>query len=253
MLKKRAENNSGGRAAGARGSGSSFAKTAHESVYRRLRERILFGGFLPGGSVTLRGLAVELGVSPMPVREAVRRLTAERALVMLDNRRVLVAPMTREKFDQILFSRIALESELAARALPHMRRSHIDELERIDQNIDKAMTEGDVHGYMRGNYLFHFKIYEQAHADMLLALVESIWLQFGPFMRMAYGRFGTSMLEDHHEAAITAMRRGDETGLRKAIKADIGQGMAFIGDEILGSSVIGAEGPLKAVAGRAKA
>lgn len=210
------------------------ATTAHENVYRRLRERILFGGFLPGSAVTLRGLAEELGVSPMPVREAVRRLTAERALEMLDNRRVLVAPMTREKFEQILFARSALEQELAARALPSMTPADIAEIERIDQSIDKAMDQGDVTGYMRSNYLFHFSIYRLANADMLLALVDSIWLQFGPFMRMAYGRMGTSLLEDQHEVAIAAMRRNDSAALRAAIVADIGQGMGFIGEEILG-------------------
>ncbi len=44
---------------------------AHERVYLELRERILYGGFQPGRPVTLRGLAESLGVSPMPVREAV--------------------------------------------------------------------------------------------------------------------------------------------------------------------------------------
>ena len=71
------------------------------------------------------------------------------------------------------------------------------------------MLNGDVDGYMRGNFQFHFALYEHAGADTLQALVESIWLQFGPFMRMAYGRIGTSKLEDHHHAALDAMRRGD--------------------------------------------
>src|SRR5262245_43714079 len=94
--------------------------TTHESVYRTLRERILIGGFAPGMAVTLRGLADTLGVSVMPVRDAVRRLIAERALTMLDNRRVRVPEMTRAKFNQVVFARQMLEPELAARALPAM-------------------------------------------------------------------------------------------------------------------------------------
>jgi len=210
------------------------ASTAHEQVYRKLRERILFGGFMPGGAVTLRGLAEELGVSPMPVREAVRRLIAERALTMRDNRRVMVAPMTSAKFEEVLFGRRAIEPELAARALLRMRRADIDAIAAIDDAIDRAMVTGDVEDYMRGNYRFHFALYAHAGAETLLALVESIWLQFGPFMRMAYGRVGTSDLEDHHHGAIAAMRRGDEGGLREAIVADICQGMGFIGDGVLG-------------------
>jgi DNA-binding GntR family transcriptional regulator len=211
--------------------------TTHEEVYRRLREQILFGGIKPGSAVTLRGLADELGVSPMPVREAVRRLIAERALLLQDNRRVMVAPMTRETFDQILFARRALEPELAGRALARLTRADIAAIATIDESIDDAMRAGDTEGYMRANYNFHFAIYRKSEAWSLVALVESVWLQFGPFMRMAYGRIGTSTIEDHHEFALAAMRKGDAEGLRAAIDADIGQGMGFIGDAVLSLAV----------------
>jgi DNA-binding GntR family transcriptional regulator len=207
--------------------------TAHEGVFREMRDRILFGGIRPGSAVTLRGLADDLGVSPMPVREAVRRLIAAGALDLQDNRRVQVPDMTRERFDQILFARRALEPELAARALAHLTTADIDAIEEIDERIDHCMKSGDTEGYMRNNFRFHFAIYERAGADILLAMVESIWLQFGPFMRMAYGRIGTSILEDHHEFAIAAMRAGDTAALRSAIDDDIGQGMGFIGEAVL--------------------
>ena len=133
----------------------------------------------------------------------------------------------------MLFARQALEPELASRALPRLNRADIDVIEAIDDSMGVFMARGDVDGYMRGNFRFHFMIYEFANAEVLLALVESIWLQFGPFMHMAYARIGTSTLEDHHEGAIRAMRRGDDFGLRKAIVADIAQGMGFIGDGAL--------------------
>ncbi|MGZ8409632.1 MAG: GntR family transcriptional regulator [Hyphomicrobium sp.] len=207
--------------------------TTHEEVYRRLREQILYGGIKPGSAVTLRGLADELGVSPMPVREAVRRLIAERALLLQDNRRVMVAPMTRETFEQILFARRALEPELAARALAKLTKADIAAIEAVDGSIDTAMRAGDTEGYMRANHQFHFAIYRKSEAWTLVALVESIWLQFGPFMRMAYGRIGTSTIEDHHEFAIAAMKKGSAADLRKAIDSDIGQGMGFIGEAVL--------------------
>lgn len=207
--------------------------TTHENVYRELKERILFGGFKPGSAITLRGLAEALGVSPMPIREAVRRLIAERALEMQGNRRVLVPPMTPPKFEQIIFARQALEPELAARALGNLTKQTIARLAEIDDKVDQAMQTGDVEGYMRANFNFHFAIYREARADMLLSLTESIWLQFGPFMRTAYGRLGTSTLDDHHQAALAAMRKRDLRALRTAISADIGQGMSFIGTTAL--------------------
>jgi DNA-binding GntR family transcriptional regulator len=214
--------------------------TTHESVYRTLRERILIGGLAPGMVVTLRGLADLLGVSVMPVRDAVRRLIAERALAMQDNRRVHVPQMTRAKFNQVVFARQSLEPELAARALPRASASDIQSIQAIDGSIDEAMARGDVEAYMRGNFAFHFAIYRLADNETLLGLVESVWLQFAPFMRMAYGRYDTSKLEDFHQAALRAMRAGDETALRAAIAADIGQGMSFIGDEVLAHVEVGA-------------
>ena len=212
-----------------------LALTTHESVYRSLRDRILCGRFEPGEAVTLRGIADELNVSPMPIREAVRRLIAERALEMRDNRRVVVPPMTRVKFNQILFARQSLEPELAALALPLLNGKAIARIEAIDDGLGRAVTRGDPEGYMRGNYLFHFTLYERAASEMLLGLVASVWLQFGPFMRMAYGRVGTSDLEDFHEMAIAAMKAGDEAALRQAIADDIEQGMGYIGDTVLGT------------------
>lgn len=209
--------------------------TTHESVYRSLRDRILCGGFEPGEAVTLRGIADELNVSPMPIREAVRRLIAERALEMRDNRRIVVPPMTRTKFNQIVYARRSLEPELAALALPRLTSTVIARIGAIDADLGKAVERGDPAGYMRCNYLFHFTIYDRAASEMLLALVGSVWLQFGPFMRMAYGRVGTSDLEDFHEMAIAAMKSGDEAGLRQAIADDIEQGMGYIGDTVLGT------------------
>lgn len=209
------------------------ASTAHERVYRELRQRILTGGFLPGRAVTLRGLAQSLDVSPMPVREAVRRLIAERALVMKDNRRVAIAEMSPERFEEIVFARRTLEPELAGRALPRLDKAQTLALAEIDDAIDRSMADGDIEGYMRLNHAFHFTIYSLAAAPTLLALTESIWLQFGPFMRAAYGRFGTAKLEDQHQLALAAIRRGDERALRKSITEDIMQGMRFIGEEAL--------------------
>ena len=217
--------------------------SAHERVYRSLRQRILTGGFLPGRPVTLRGIATQLGTSPMPVREAVRRLIAERALDMQDNRRVSVPAMTKEKFEQIVFARRSLEPELAMRALPRIDKAKLAEIEALDDGIDRAMASGDIEGYMRGNLGFHFAIYERAEAETLLALTESVWLQFAPFMRYVYGRFGTAKLIDQHALARQAIHRRDPRMLAAAIREDIMQGMRFIGEAALQNQLAPSEPP----------
>ena len=207
-------------------------QTAHERIYLALKERLLFGGFLPGKAVTLRGLADDLDVSPMPVRDAVRRLTAEGALESHGNRRVSIPAMTSKRYREINLTRSLLEPELAVMALPYIDQDDIQRLAEIDSAIDICLENGDVEGYMRGNHAFHFALYDMARSEVIARLVESIWMQFGPFMRLIYGRHGTANLIDQHKQAIDALANRDSLALRTAIAEDIRQGMLFIGDHI---------------------
>lgn len=198
-----------------------------------VRSGLLSGRFIPGKSVTIRGLAEELGVSPMPVREVLQRLAAENALEVKPNGRIQVPDMTPARFDEVLKARLLLETELAERALPHLVPADARELKAIDDDIDSRLNTGDAEAYMRLNHAFHFRIYRASGSQVLLPLVDSLWLQFAPFMRTVYGRVGTASLEDRHKEAIRAIERADATALRAAIAADIADGMGLLGKEIL--------------------
>ncbi|KZL04580.1 HTH-type transcriptional regulator McbR [Pseudovibrio axinellae] len=204
----------------------------HEQVYQQLRDRILFGGFLPGKAVTLRGLADDLGVSAMPVREAVRRLIAENALELHGNRRVFIPDLSEKVINEIWSARRLLEVELALMALKNLSDDDIQSLQDIDERIDVSLETGDVEGYMRGNYEFHFYLYSQSKSEVLIKLVRNLWVQFGPFMRLVYGRSGTANLEDQHKQALEALKSRDQRALRAALEADISQGMGFIQETI---------------------
>ncbi|MEJ1161811.1 GntR family transcriptional regulator [Prosthecomicrobium sp. N25] len=214
---------------GPSGAEPSAAAPIHDQVYGALREALVTGRIVPGRAVTLRGLAANLGVSPMPVREAIRRISAEGGLVVQANRRVSVPDMTAERFDELVRARSLLEPEAAARALPHIDAARLKRIVEADDQIEQALQSGDVEGYMAANHRFHFEIYRAAPSTVLVPMIESLWLRFGPFMRRVYGRYGTAILIDQHERAIAAIRGGDEAGLRAAIRADILDGMNEIG------------------------
>lgn len=204
-----------------------------EQVDAAVRAGLLTGRFIPGKAVTIRGLAAELGVSPMPVREVLQRLAAENALEVKPNGRVQVPDMTPARFDEVLKARLLLEPELAVQALPRLNGSDAKELRAIDDDIDQRLVSGDAEAYMRLNHAFHFRIYRASGSRVLLPLIDSLWLQFAPFMRTVYGRVGTASLEDRHKEAIRAIELGDREGLRAAIAADISDGMGLLGKEIL--------------------
>lgn len=201
----------------------------HAEVYRALRFRLATGKIVPGLRLSTRGLAQELGVSQMPVREALSRLAAEGAIEIRQRRRVVITAMTPDRFADVLRCRVLLEPEAAVLAMPFLDNARQRQLEAFDAQMDAALETGDVGTYMEANYNFHFTIYRAQGRRTLNQLIDTLWLQFGPYMRVVYGRFGTANLVDQHRVALAAIERGDAQALGRAIRADIEDGMGLIG------------------------
>lgn len=202
--------------------------TVQERVYRELKEAILSGHFVPGRSVTLRGIASMLDVSPTPVREALRRLVSERALEVHGNRRVSVPRMTRTKFDDLCAARVALESLAAERAMPHIDAATLEHLRQLDAEVDRAIELEDVPTYLTRHREFHHTMYAAGDSGVLMPLIDSIWLQFSPFLRWAIHHVGVSYLVDRHAEALRAIERQDVAALRFAIEADVREGLGSL-------------------------
>ncbi|MDR0808700.1 MAG: GntR family transcriptional regulator [Gemmobacter sp.] len=200
----------------------------HELTYLRLRDMVLFGALTPGQPVTIQGLIRDLDAGMTPVREAIRRLTAEGALVLHDNRRVSVPVMTPDLFGQLVHARLAIEPKLAELACPRLTPERIARLEGIDALIEPAIRAGDVQEYLRQNHAFHFTLYEVAVASVLEDIARSLWLRFGPSLRAVLGRYIENGLPDRHAEALAAMRQGDAAALAEAIRHDLSQGFAQV-------------------------
>lgn len=208
-------------------------RTTQERVYYQVRDAILRGQFLPGKSVTIRGLAAELDCSPMPVREALRRLTSERALELSDTRRVTVPSMTREKLDEICAARVALECQAAEQALPFVGDAELQQLRALDDRVTQALADKDIQGYVTGNLDFHFTLYQLGHPHIILSLIESLWLQTAPLQHLVFQRFGVQELPDRHQDLIEAIASRDIQQVRTAIRQDIEEGLGSISAEEL--------------------
>jgi DNA-binding GntR family transcriptional regulator len=203
-------------------------ETVQEFAFRRLRHAIMTGRFPPGLAVTIRGLAALLDVSAMPVREAMRRLVAERALDLMDNRRVRVPDMDAARFETLIAARILLEQEAARRALPHVTPASLAELRRLDSAADEVFARGDVERTIEANFAFHRRLYSLAPSDALLPLIESIWLQIGPFMRAGLQGVAAHDRPDRHADALAALTQGDAAALTRAIEADVREGIQHL-------------------------
>ncbi|RLK00499.1 GntR family transcriptional regulator [Ruegeria conchae] len=207
-------------------------RPAHEQVYRTLKSQILFGDLVPGQPVTIQGLTDSLGVGMTPVREAIRRLISDGALIFQGNRRVSVPLLSANDIEQMIFARISIETELSRRTTRNISSTEIDHLEKLDQRLDLMITDGDVGGYLRLNHAFHQALYSHADAPILVDLAERLWLRFGPSLRIVCGRFGTQSLPDRHKDIIVALRNKDAEKAALATAQDIEQGMGMMGDAL---------------------
>ena len=201
---------------------------AHQQVYEQLRVMILFGELAPGQAVTIQGLTEGLGAGMTPVREALRRLIAEGALTHQGNRRVSVPQLGPDCVEELHFMRKTLEPELARRASARMIPGVLDVLQACDADLNTAITQGDIEGYLTHNYRFHAAIYAAAKAPIIAAMVDRLWLRFGPSLRVVCGRFGTSNLPDKHKDLIAALACGNADAAAQAMSEDVEQGMLQI-------------------------
>lgn len=201
---------------------------AHQSVYALLRDQILFGELSPGQAVTIQGIATQLGAGMTPVREAIRRLSSEGALVMQENRRVTVATLTSKCVDEIEFIRKSLEPELAGRAVRNITSDALRLLRAEDDALNTAISQGSIHDYLTRNYHFHARLYALAEAPIVTEAVDRLWLRFGPSLRVVCGRHGTLNLPDKHADLLRALENADQDAAKRAIAEDVEQGMMQI-------------------------
>jgi len=196
----------------------------HELVYRKIRQMILFGELLPGQNVTILGLVNELSVGVTPVREAIRRLTAEGALDFQGNRRICVPEISLSQLEELSFAREKIEPHIAFLSTKAMNTNDIDVLETLDSSLNAAIEQGNVGAYLELNYRFHETLYRHSDAQILLSISSALWLRVGPSLRVVCGRIGTANLPDMHDEALSGLRAQNPRAVQDAIREDIRQG-----------------------------
>ena len=208
-------------------------ETVQERVYAVLRDRLMRGAFEPGQKLKIAALATALGTSAMPVREALNRLAAERAIESLPNRSVRVPSLSTDALQDLMETRFAVEGLAVTRAAANMTHQTLARLRELiaaqsasdSEHISKASAEQ--------NRAFHFTLYRQSGSTVLLPIIESLWLQFGPYMRVASERFdgregrGTNF----HVAIVEALARGDGKAARAALESDIARSFKLVMDD----------------------
>jgi DNA-binding GntR family transcriptional regulator len=205
-------------------------ETVQERVYAALRDQLMRGGFEPGQKLKIGALATAFGTSAMPVREALNRLTAERAIESMPNRSVRVPALSKNALQDLMETRFAVEGLAVARAAAKMTSRTLAELRDLIHAQSATDAEHISEASAKQNRAFHFAIYRESGSTVLLPIIESLWLQFGPYLRVASERFdgregrGTNF----HVEIVEALARRDGAAARAALESDIGRAFELV-------------------------
>lgn len=196
----------------------------NEAVYRALRDQLMRGDFAAGQLLGIEELAQAMNTSTMPVRAALQRLAEQRAVERHRSRSMQVPLLSVERLDDIRRSRVLVECALTEWAVPRLRRADVDALKQLARKIAKALkSPATVDQGLAHNQAFHFTIYQAAGSPTLLSMVESLWLQSGPYLRAARELMHQPQGPDPelHEQILQAIVDGDAGAARRAMEHDI--------------------------------
>ncbi|PTM43345.1 GntR family transcriptional regulator [Bosea sp. 124] len=211
-------------------------ETLGERVTGELRSLLVAGRLAPGEKLSLRRVAEALGVSMMPVREAVSRLAADRALEVLPGRAVRVPVLSLEQFRELTRLRLVVEGFAAEEAARRATAANIAQIAAHDADFRKAASADppDSAGAVAANRDLHFALYEAAGMPSLIEMIERLWLKAGPIlnldMRDEPRRLKGGSAMQAHARLLEALRAQDAAAARAALEDDITAAAAHIED-----------------------
>jgi DNA-binding GntR family transcriptional regulator len=185
-------------------------RTMQEIVYETIREAILTGRYAPGQRLVADDVAKELGVSRMPVREALHRLEAIGLVRIAPHRGAVVSELSAKEIVDIYHIRAVLEGLAARLAAAHLTPADFQRMQALLDEMAIAATQRDVSSVLRANRDFHEVIWTAAGSPRLHELLENLYDASQRFRNISIllpGRL--EQIIDEHRCIAQALAVGD--------------------------------------------
>ncbi len=180
-----------------------------------IRQALARGEYPPGSRLPEEQLASQLGISRVPVREALSALVAQ-GLLEKRQRGVYVPVLEAKDLSQIYLARAALENVLYERAAPHFTSRDISELRQIEHQVERAARSASLLKLTEANRALHFAMMQRASLPLILELVATLWDRSTPYRAYYW------LTDEHrdvtvreHRLIVQACERGDGAELAR--------------------------------------
>lgn len=185
-------------------------KTLVDLATRALRDELLSGRLPSGSRIHLGETARRLGMSPIPVREALRTLATEGLVVSLPHRGYRVPEARLSDLEDTYRLRLVLDPMAVELAVPKLTPEHLERASRALSELGAGLRAGDWDRVRVANRDFHFAIYEAADAPWLLKLISMLWENSERYQRVASPGRGTARQRiNEHRRILDAVRWQD--------------------------------------------
>ncbi len=183
-----------------------------EQITTELRRRILNGQLAEGTTLRQERLATELGVSRIPLREAIRHLESEGLVVSELHKGAVVSSLSPGELEELFGIRMQLETWLFEAAIPRMTQPDFDQAEAL---IEEASKTGDVSNWGDLNWRFHEALYRASGSRIALKLLRSVHDNAARYvnLQLIVAQDVERELSDHHAMLAYARLRDVERGV----------------------------------------
>lgn len=200
-------------------------------VAAHVRELIVSGQRHSGAFIRPEAVADELGVSATPAREGLLQLQTEGFLSVEPRRGFMVTALSSDDIRDIYDAQALLGGELTARAATTITPAAVDELERIQNALEKAAAAGDFDEEERLNHQFHALIYRISGSRKMRWLIKTT-LAYAPRKFFAAVEGWPEASAQDHRAIIEHLRANDPEGARAAMARHIRNAGTLLADHL---------------------
>ena len=196
--------------------------SAVDLVTAEIRRAVLTGALPPGEQFSIRELARQLGVSHIPIREALRRLEGQGLIVLTQARSAAVAPLSTDDLTAIYRLRLRIEPDLASRSAASRTSEWVD---RLAHDLEESRHQ-DPDRAWQGHYAFHQGLVAPAASSWDLRLLHTLWTAAERYTLLV---FDPIVVDDderarrhtRHEHLFDRAAAGDAGGLEAALYAHL--------------------------------
>jgi len=188
-----------------------------EQAYQYILNGVLSGELTPGMRVPSESIAEALGISRMPVRDALRSLEGAGVVTIFANRGAAVAKYSQAEVAQLIEMRAVLEGLAARLALPNIGANEIEELNHLRHKMDRSVDS--LSAWMAQHDEFHNYLTSLSQRAMLLKQTERMRLMLLPYYRRYYAQSREMEVNGlEHQKILSAIEHKDPTLLEQIVR-----------------------------------